>query len=426
MIKNILRILEEEIIPSEGCTEPIALAYGASKLTSTLKHVPDKIDVTLSGNMIKNIKSVTIPNSGGMVGIEAATAIGAILGDSNKELMVISNIDQSRLYEVKEFIESSKINCKLYEGNVKLYIKLVGYYKTEKATVEIQDFHTNITKIMKNDNVILDKDNDQNSNCDDKVDRNFLTLKVIYDTAKTIDLSLIEKIFNKVIDCNSAIAEDGLNKTYGIAIGKTIKEGIEEGFFGDDLRNNMASFASAGSDARMNGSPLPVMTTCGSGNQGMTCSLPVIKFCRMKNKNKEDLIRGLYVSHLTAIHGKEKIGRLSAYCGAITAAAGVSGAISFLDGMDFESYESAVETTLATLSGVICDGAKSSCATKIASGVYGAVDSYISAKKGRKFNFGDGIVGKTPEKTIEYVGILGRDGMKETDQVILNIMLNNK
>ncbi|MGF6906085.1 serine dehydratase subunit alpha family protein [Fusobacterium sp. PH5-44] len=426
MIERILKILEEEIIPSEGCTEPIALAYGASKLTSILGHIPEKIDVYLSGNMIKNIKSVTIPNSGGMAGIDAAVAMGAILGDSNKELMVISNVDQNHLHDVKEYIEASKINCKLYEGNTKLYIKLIGYYNEENASIEIKDFHTNITNIIKNDQIILDKNNVQDNKTDNKIDRSFLTLKVIYETAKSIDITLIEKIFNKVIDCNSAIAEDGLNKTYGIAIGKTIKEGIEEGFFGDDLRNNMASFASAGSDARMNGSPLPVMTTCGSGNQGMTCSLPVIKFCQMKNKSREDLIRGLYVSHLTAIHGKEKIGRLSAYCGAITAAAGVAGAISFLDGMNFETYESAVETTLATLSGIICDGAKSSCATKIASGVYGAVDSYISARKGRKFNFGDGIVGKTPEKTIEYVGILGSDGMRETDQVILNIMLNNK
>jgi len=425
MIDKIIKILEEEIIPSEGCTEPIALAYGASKLTAVLGNIPDKIDVSLSGNMIKNIKSVTIPNSGGMAGIEAAVAMGAILGDSTRELMVISTVDSSRLNEVKDFINSSKINCNLYDGDIKLYIRLEGSYKNDSATIEIKDFHTNITKIVKNNKSILDN-NTSVSKSNDKTNRSFLSLKTIYETAKTINLSLIEDIFNQVIDFNTAIAKDGLDKEYGIAIGKSILEGIQEGFYGDDLRNNMASFASAGSDARMNGSALPVMTTCGSGNQGMTCSLPVIKFCQLKNKSKEELHRGLFVSHLTAIHSKEKIGRLSAYCGAITASAGVSGAIAFLDNMTLEEFESAVETTLATLSGIICDGAKSSCATKIASGVYGAVDSYFSIKKGRKFNFGEGLVGKTPEKTIEHVGILGKDGMRETDNIILDIMLNNK
>ena len=425
MIDKIIKILEEEIIPSEGCTEPIALAYGASKLASVLGNIPDKIDVCLSGNMIKNIKSVTIPNSEGMTGIEAAVAMGAILGDSTRELMVISNVDHSKLNEVRDYIKSSKINCSLYDGDIKLYIKLDGTYKANAATIEIKEFHTNITQIIKNNESILDNSGEI-SKLDEKVDRSFLSLKTIYETAKIIDLSLIEETFGQVIDFNTAIAMDGLDKSYGIAMGRNILEGIKEGFYGDDLRNNMASFASAGSDARMNGCPLPVMTTCGSGNQGMTCSLPVIKFCQLKNKSREDLIRGLYVSHLTAIHTKEKIGRLSAYCGAITASAGVSGAIAFLDDMSLYEYESAVETTLAALSGIVCDGAKSSCATKIACGVYGAVDSYFSVKKGRKFNFGEGLVGKTPEKTIEHVGLLGKDGMRETDTVILEIMLNNK
>ncbi len=426
MIDKILSILNEEIIPAEGCTEPIAIAYAASKLTSILGNVPEKIDIYLSGNMIKNVKSVKIPNSEGMVGIEASVAMGAILGNCERELMVISHVDTNRLSEVREYVNSGKINVFLNKGDVKLYIRVEGTCGNDTAMVEIQNYHTNITKIMKNGEEI------KGCSCDDKcggdvmTDRSFLSVKLIYELAKTIDLSLIEPIFQKVIDYNTAIAKEGLTNDWGIAIGKTIKEGIEEGVYGNDIRNNMASFASAGSDARMNGCSMPVMTTSGSGNQGMTASLGVIKFCEMKGISHEELIRGLFFSHMTTIHIKSNIGRLSAYCGAICASAGAAGAISFLDGLSLEQITWAIETTLGTLSGVICDGAKSSCATKIASGITCAFDSYYAAKKNRKFLFGEGIVGRDVEATIKNAGILGQDGMKVTDEVILDIMINNK
>lgn len=426
MIDKILSILNEEIIPAEGCTEPIAIAYAASKLTSILGNVPEKIDIYLSGNMIKNVKSVKIPNSEGMVGIEASVAMGAILGNCERELMVISHVDTSRLSEVRDYVNSEKINVFLNKGDVKLYIRVEGTCGNDTAMVEIQNYHTNITKIMKNGEEI------KGCSCDDKcggdvmTDRSFLSVKLIYELAKTIDLSLIEPIFQKVIDYNTAIAKEGLTNDWGIAIGKTIKEGIEEGVYGNDIRNNMASFASAGSDARMNGCSMPVMTTSGSGNQGMTASLGVIKFCEMKGISHEELIRGLFFSHMTTIHIKSNIGRLSAYCGAICASAGAAGAISFLDGLSLEQINWAIETTLGTLSGVICDGAKSSCATKIASGITCAFDSYYAAKKNRKFLFGEGIVGRNVEATIKNAGILGQDGMKVTDEVILDIMINNK
>ena len=426
MIDKILIILNEEIIPAEGCTEPIAIAYAASKLTSILGNVPEKIDIYLSGNMIKNVKSVKIPNSEGMVGIEASVAMGAILGNCERELMVISHVDTNRLSEVRDYVNSGKINVFLNKGDVKLYIRVEGTCGNDTAMVEIQNYHTNITKIMKNGEEI------KGCSCDDKcggdvmTDRSFLSVKLIYELAKTIDLSLIEPIFQKVIDYNTAIAKEGLTNDWGIAIGKTIKEGIEEGVYGNDIRNNMASFASAGSDARMNGCSMPVMTTSGSGNQGMTASLGVIKFCEMKGISHEELIRGLFFSHMTTIHIKSNIGRLSAYCGAICASAGAAGAISFLDGLSLEQITWAIETTLGTLSGVICDGAKSSCATKIASGITCAFDSYYAAKKNRKFLFGEGIVGRNVEATIKNAGILGQDGMKVTDEVILDIMINNK
>ena len=426
MIDKILSILNEEIIPAEGCTEPIAIAYAASKLTSILGNVPEKIDIYLSGNMIKNVKSVKIPNSEGMVGIEASVAMGAILGNCERELMVISHVDTNRLSEVRDYVNSGKIKVFLNKGDVKLYIRVEGTCGNDTAMVEIQNYHTNITKIMKNGEEI------KGCSCDDKcggdvmTDRSFLSVKLIYELAKTIDLSLIEPIFQKVIDYNTAIAKEGLTNDWGIAIGKTIKEGIEEGVYGNDIRNNMASFASAGSDARMNGCSMPVMTTSGSGNQGMTASLGVIKFCEMKGISHEELIRGLFFSHMTTIHIKSNIGRLSAYCGAICASAGAAGAISFLDGLSLEQITWAIETTLGTLSGVICDGAKSSCATKIASGITCAFDSYYAAKKNRKFLFGEGIVGRNVEATIKNAGILGQDGMKVTDEVILDIMINNK
>ncbi|STO32221.1 Serine dehydratase alpha chain [Fusobacterium necrogenes] len=423
--EKILNILEEELVPAEGCTEPIAIAYAAAKLTNILGGIPEKIDAYLSGNIVKNVKSVKIPNSEGMIGIEASTAMGAILGDSSKELMVIAHVDKSRLPEVKKYIEDKKINVFLNEGDIKLYIRLEGIYQNNTATIEIQHYHTNITKIIKNGVEVKGQSCDEICSGDVMTDRSFLSVELIYNLAKTIDLSLIEATFQKVIDYNSAIANEGLTNTYGIAIGKTIKEGMEEGVYGNDLRNKMASFASAGSDARMNGCSLPVITTSGSGNQGMTCSLPIIKFCQEKGFSKEQLIRGLFFSHMTTIHIKSNIGRLSAYCGAICASAGVAGAISFLSGLSLEQIGYAIETTLGTMSGVICDGAKSSCATKIAAGISAAFDSYYAASKNRKFEFGEGIVGKNVEKTIEHVGVLGQVGMKTTDEVILDIMIKN-
>ena len=424
--EKIIKILEEELIPAEGCTEPIAIAYAASKLTDILGHVPDHVDAYLSGNIIKNVKSVKIPRSNGMVGIEAAIAMGSILGDSSKELMVIAHADTNRLDEVQKYLDEKRIKVMVNEGDVKLYIRLEGTYNGESATVEIQNYHTNITKIVKDGKEIKGLSCDEVCSSDVMTDRSFLSVDLIYDLAKTIDLSLIQPIFEKVIAYNSAIANEGLTNTYGIAIGKTIKEGMEEGVYGNDLRNKMASFASAGSDARMNGCSLPVVTTSGSGNQGMTCSLPVIKFCEEKKLSHETLIRGLFFSHMTTIHIKSNIGRLSAYCGAMCASAGVAGAISFLDGLTLDQCSKAIETTLGTMSGLICDGAKSSCATKIASGISCAFDSYYASKKNRNLLFGEGIIGRDVEATIKNTGILGKDGMLVTDKVILDIMVNNK
>ena len=421
-IEKVLKILEEEIVAAEGCTEPIALSYAAAKAKRILGTIPNKVDIFLSGNIIKNVKSVTIPNSDGMVGIEAAIAMGLIAGDDRKELMVISDVTSEQLTEVKEFLAKDIIKTHVHPGDIKLYIRLEISNDEDNVVLEIKHTHTNVTQILKNGKVLLSQvcnDGDFNSSL---TDRKVLSVKFIYDLAKTIDIDLIRPIFQKVVNYNSAIAEEGLKGKYGVNIGKMILENIEKGIYGNDVRNKAASYASAGSDARMSGCALPVMTTSGSGNQGMTASLPIIKFAAEKNLSGEELIRGLFVSHLITIHVKTNVGRLSAYCGAICAAAGVAASLTYLHGGSYEMVCAAITNILGNLSGVICDGAKASCAMKISSGIYSAFDATMLALNKDVLKSGDGIVGVDIEETIRNVGELAQSGMKGTDETILDIM----
>ena len=421
-IEKVLKILEEEIVAAEGCTEPIALSYAAAKAKRILGTIPNKVDVFLSGNIIKNVKSVTIPNSDGMVGIEAAIAMGLIAGDDRKELMVISDVTSEQLTEVKEFLAKDIIKTHVHPGDIKLYIRLEISNDKDNVVLEIKHTHTNVTQILKNGKVLLSQvcnDGDFNSSL---TDRKVLSVKFIYDLAKTIDIDLIRPIFQKVVNYNSAIAEEGLKGKYGVNIGKMILENIEKGIYGNDVRNKAASYASAGSDVRMSGCALPVMTTSGSGNQGMTASLPIIKFAAEKNLSEEELIRGLFVSHLITIHVKTNVGRLSAYCGAICAAAGVAASLTYLHGGSYEMVCAAITNILGNLSGVICDGAKASCAMKISSGIYSAFDATMLALNKDVLKSGDGIVGVDIEETIRNVGELAQSGMKGTDETILDIM----
>ena len=421
-IEKVLKILEEEIVAAEGCTEPIALSYAAAKAKRILGTIPNKVDIFLSGNIIKNVKSVTIPNSDGMGGIEAAIAMGLIAGDDRKELMVISDVTSEQLTEVKEFLAKDIIKTHVHPGDIKLYIRLEISNDIDNVVLEIKHTHTNVTQIQKNGKVLLSQvcnDGDFNSSL---TDRKVLSVKFIYDLAKIIDIDLIRPIFQKVVNYNSAIAEEGLKGKYGVNIGKMILENIEKGIYGNDVRNKAASYASAGSDARMSGCALPVMTTSGSGNQGMTASLPIIKFAAEKNLSGEELIRGLFVSHLITIHVKTNVGRLSAYCGAICAAAGVAASLTYLHGGSYEMVCAAITNILGNLSGVICDGAKASCAMKISSGIYSAFDATMLALNKDVLKSGDGIVGVDIEETIRNVGELAQSGMKGTDETILDIM----
>ncbi|MBC2856929.1 MAG: L-serine ammonia-lyase, iron-sulfur-dependent, subunit alpha [Cetobacterium sp.] len=423
---KILNILKEEIVPAEGCTEPIALAYAAAKAVEVLGQKPERMKVYLSGNIIKNVKSVIVPNSGGLAGIEASVAMGAIVGDSSKELLVISNVNPENLKEVQEFLDKDIIEVYSGENDLKLYIKVETFAGENSSSIEIKHLHTNITKIEKDGKVLISQacnDGDFNSPLSD---REILSIELIYKLAKTIDIDLISDLFKTIIKYNTKIAKEGLTGNYGVNAGKMIMDNIETGFYGNDLRNKSAAFAGAGSDARMSGCALPVMTTSGSGNQGMTASLPIIKYCEEKNISEENLIRALFVSHLTTVHVKTNVGRLSAYCGAICASAGVSAALAFLNDGTYEMVSDSISNTLGNLSGVICDGAKASCALKIISGVYSAFDSTMLAMQSSVLQSGDGIISNNIENTIKNVGILAGAGMKVTDEVILDIMVSNR
>lgn len=422
IVKKVVRILHEEIVPAQGCTEPIAIALVAAKAREVLGAVPERVRIAVSGNIIKNVKSVVVPGSGGMTGIETAAAMGIVAGDCAKDLMVISDVTEKDMAGVREYLSKTAFEVVHEKTPVKLYVRVVAIAGDHSAEVEVKYLHTNLTRVVKNSRVLLDRGFSPESFHTPEEDRSILSVRLIYDLAKSIDLELVRPLFAQVIDLNSAIAEEGLRNAYGVNIGSSILKNIEQGIYGDDLRNRCASYAAAGSDARMSGCPLPVMTTSGSGNQGMTASLPVIKFARLKGHTNDDLIRALFLSHLCTVHIKTQVGRLSAYCGAMCAAAGVSGAISFLMGADYDITAHAIVNTLGNVSGIICDGAKPSCAMKIATGVYAAFDSAILASHHKDLHGGEGIVGDDVEATIRNIGELASKGMEQTDEVILRIM----
>ncbi|MDD2467482.1 MAG: L-serine ammonia-lyase, iron-sulfur-dependent, subunit alpha [Desulfobulbus sp.] len=421
-VTKVVKILHEEIVPAQGCTEPIAIALVAAKAREVLGEIPEHVKMFVSGNIIKNVKSVVVPNSGGMVGMETAAAMGIVAGDCKKDLMVISDITEEDMVAVRKYLDKSSFEMIHEKTPIKLYVRIEVSAGEKSALVEVQYLHTNLTKVVKNGQVLLDRGFSPESFNTTQEDRSVLSVSLIYDLAKTIDLDLIRPLFEQVISLNCIIADEGLQNTYGVNIGSSIVKNIEQGIYGDDLRNRCASYAAAGSDARMSGCPLPVMTTSGSGNQGMTASLPVIKFALLKGHSRDELIRALFLSHLCTVHIKTQVGRLSAYCGAMCAAAGVSGAITFLIGKDMATVAHAIVNTLGNISGIICDGAKPSCAMKIATGIYAAFDSATLAAYHKDLHGGEGIVGNVVEATIRNIGELASAGMEQTDEVILKIM----
>ncbi|MEG0812565.1 MAG: L-serine ammonia-lyase, iron-sulfur-dependent, subunit alpha [Clostridium sp.] len=410
-------ILEEELLPAMGCTEPIALAYAAAKAKELLGEVPDQVLVEASGSIIKNVKSVVVPNTDHLRGIAAAVTAGIIAGKPEKELEVISDVSSEQIHQMREFMEHTEITVSHLEKGLTFDIIVTLYHNDSYAKVRIVNYHTNIVLLEKNGEILYNVpvEGEQEEGL---TDRTLLTMKGIWDFIQTVDIADIKELLDRQIEYNMAIAEEGLKHDYGANIGKVLLD-----VYGDDVRIRAKAKAAAGSDARMNGCELPVVINSGSGNQGITASVPVIEYARSLHSGEEKTYRALALSNLTTIHQKTRIGRLSAYCGAVSAGAGAGAGIAYLNGGGFDEVVHTVVNALAIVSGIICDGAKASCAAKIASAVDAGIMGYEMYQRGQQFMGGDGIVTKGVEATIQNVGRLGKEGMKETNEEIIKIML---
>lgn len=415
-------ILESELVPALGCTEPIALAYAAAKAKEVLGKMPDHITMRCSGNIIKNVKGVKVPNSGGMKGVEAAAVLGITGGDPSQALEVLEHVTDREIDEAEKLLKAGFCDCVLKDDVANLYIEAYAVCKkTEKseALVVIEDEHTNITHIEKDGQVLFHKEKKEYCQEREKTpDKSLLNLEDIITFANEVQITDVEKVLGRQIKYNTRIAEEGLRNPWGAQVGRVV---LEE--FGEDVKWRAVAKASAGSDARMSGCALPVIISSGSGNQGMTCSLPVIEFGKELKKSKEEIYRALCVSNLVALNQKKYIGSLSAYCGAVCAAAGAGAGITYLCGGTLEQIENTVVNTIADAGGIVCDGAKPSCAAKISTALQAAILSHKMAMRGLTFARGEGLVMDCPEDTIKAVGYVGRAGMKQTDVEILNLMI---
>lgn len=412
-----IQILKEELIPAMGCTEPIALAYAAAVARKVLGQLPERVDIGASGSIIKNVKSVIVPNTDHLKGIPAAAAAGIIAGDPDKELEVIASVTKEQVEEMKAFLEKTPISVEHVDNGLTFDIIVTLYKGDEYAKVRIANYHTNIVLIEKNGE-ILEQTEVAGETEEGLTDRSLLNMKDIWDFINTVDIEDIKPILKRQIDYNYAIAQEGINGNYGANIGKVLLD-----MEGSNVRVRAKAMAAAGSDARMNGCELPVVINSGSGNQGITASVPVIVYAEELKVGEEKLYRALALSNLAAIHQKTPIGRLSAYCGAVSAGAGAGAGIAYLCGGGFKEITHAVVNALAIVSGIVCDGAKASCAAKIASAVEAGILGYNMYIRGQQFYGGDGIVTKGVEETLKNVGRLGKEGMKETNEEIIKIMI---
>lgn len=412
-----LDILNSELLPAMGCTEPIAIALTAAKAKEYFSGDILSVDITVSGNVIKNVKSVMVPNTGGLRGIGAAVAAGIVAGDPKKELEVLSGITEGQQKAIAEFLENTEINVTEAKSNCVLDIGIT--LKGDRHTVYARtaNNHTGLCKITVDGKTVFEKDLAQ---AEQSTDYSLLSVNDIIDFADTADLSDVRELLERQIAYNSAIAKEGLTGKYGAAIGRTLLMS-----YGNTVHNRAKAWAAAGSDARMNGCELPVIINSGSGNQGMTASLPVIVYARELGVSDELLLRALLVSNLTTIHLKTGIGCLSAYCGAISAGCGAGAGVMYLHGGKFNEISHTIVNALAINSGVVCDGAKASCAAKIASAVESGLLGMQMYMHGKEFYSGDGIVAGSVEATIKNVGKLAQNGMAETDREIIRIMLKN-
>jgi L-cysteine desulfidase len=421
MYQQYVNILKEELVPAMGCTEPIAVAYAAALARKTLGEIPEIADVIVSGNIIKNVKSVIVPNTGGMHGLEAAASAGIAAGDADRELEVLAGVTEEEIPAIRDYLESHEINVQRANTDRVFEIDLRVYKGENSARVLICDRHTNVVRIEKNGKPVFEKECGEDAEGQKKTDRSVLNIEDIIEFAETADLNDVEETLQRQIDYNTAIAREGLGNPYGARIGQVLLAS-----YGDSVQNQAKAWAAAGSDARMGGCDLPVVINSGSGNQGITISLPIIKYAEYLKADHEHLLRALIIGNLTAIHLKTGIGCLSAYCGATSAGAGAAAGITYLYGGGMKEISHTIVNTLAINSGVVCDGAKASCAAKIASAIEAGLLGMNMYKQGSEFYSGDGIVTKGVENTIDNIGELARDGMADTDKEIIHIMLKKR
>ena len=416
LMKNYTDLLKSELIMALGCTEPISIALAAAKAREVLGDIPTKIEVMCSGNIIKNVKGVTVPNTNGMKGVEAATAIGTVAGDSCLGLEVLSKVTENDIKAAKDLMEKNIITVSLKEGVENLDIEIVAEDDKENTVdVEIKNKHTNIVKVTKNDEIIhIDNcytHTPEYENYDE------LSVKDIFEYANNVDLDEVKDLLEKQITLNSKISDEGLTGKWGVAMGKILMD--ED----DSIRSKAKARAAAGSDARMSGCSLPVVINAGSGNQGITCTMPLVVFANEKNYDRETLYRGLLITNLVALHIKRFIGRLSAFCGVTSAGVAAGAGICYMETKDLDLIEKTIGNALMIASGMICDGAKASCAAKIATAVDAGISGYYLAKNNRNFEAGDGLLKDDIEETIRSIGYVAKEGMKETDIIVLNTMI---
>ena len=419
LYRQYIAILEEELRPAMGCTEPIALAYAGAKARALLGDLPQRIDVAVSGNIIKNVKSVVVPNTGGLRGIAAAVCAGVVAGDAEKELQVISQVTEAQQAALRDFMSTVQVDIHPSDSELVFDIDITLYAENHTARVRIINHHTNIVLLQKDSEILLELPVEESSE-DHLTDKSCLSIEKIVDFADCLDVNDIRDVVGRQIEYNMAIAEAGLAGNWGANIGRVILRQQ-----GQTLEKRACAYAAAGSDARMSGCEKPVIILSGSGNQGITASVPVVIVARDMNATEEDLLKAVAVSDLVTIHQKTGIGRLSAYCGAISAGCGAGAGIAYLRGGKFHAVAHTVVNAIAILSGTICDGAKPSCAAKIAAAVDAGILGYDMYLENQQFYGGDGIVTKGVDKTVTNVGRLAREGMRGTDKTILEIMLSD-
>lgn len=415
--KNYVSILKEELLPAMGCTEPVAVAYAAAKARDVLGCLPERCKLYVSGNIIKNVKSVVVPNTGGLKGLKAAAAAGIVAGKAELQMSVIAETDPKDIPNIQKYIDEHEILIERKEGGSALYIEVILEGGGHSSKAVISDYHTNIILLEKDGEVVFQKEPELRSSF--ASDHSLMSLEGMWDFINTVEIEDISDLLDSQINCNSAISREGLEKPWGAQIGRILLSTAS------DTKTRAMARAAAGSDARMSGCEKPVVIVGGSGNQGLTVTMPVLEYAERLGSSREQVYRALTLANLMAVYLKKDIGRLSAYCTAVTAGVGAGCAVAYLDGGSLEAVRHTIVNDLAVLSGMFCDGAKPSCAAKVANSVGAGIMGYEMYKNGQSFNGGDGFLQSSADDTIDAVAEIAREAMSETDKKILDIMVSS-